>query len=107
MCAGKFCARYTYNCARYTCLYHQNAKLILHGLQKIGIVDRTQTYRDVMGVLQCTEPEDKCRLNECILCPGIEGNENNEGLRSILLNRFEDNIIEDITIKQWVNAGSE
>lgn len=89
------------------CLYHQNAKLIVHGLQKIGIVDRTQKYRDVMEMLLCTEPEDKCRLNECNLCPGIEGNENNVGLRTILLNRFEDNIIEDITIRQWVNAGSE
>lgn len=91
------------------CLYHQIfiIKLAVHALQKIGIVDRSKTYRDVMGNLLCNEPNGECQLNQCVLCPGIDGNENREGLRSILLNQFEDEIIENITIRQWVNAGSE
>lgn len=88
------------------CIYHQNVKLIFHALQKIYIVDRTKTYRELMQMLLCSEANDNCRLNKCILCPGIDGNEQQEGLRLLLLHQFEDKLIERITFKQWVNAGS-
>lgn len=88
------------------CIYHQNVKLIFHALQKNEIVDQTKTYRELMQMLLCSESNDNCRLNKCILCPGIDGNDQQEGLRLTLLHQFEDKLIEKITFKQWMNAGS-
>lgn len=88
------------------CTYHQNIKLMLNALQKLEIVDRAQTYRDLMQMLLCSEPNNNCRLNKCDLCSGIDGNEHQAGLRTVLFERFEEKIIESITFKQWTNSGS-
>lgn len=88
------------------CVKHQNVKLIIQALQKIEIVDRAQTYRDLMQMLLCTETNDNCRLNKCDLCPGIGGNGQRSSLRSTLFVQFEEKLIEKISFKQWINAGS-
>lgn len=91
------------------CVYHQNPKLIFESLK--GQFDLKQykfeTYRDMMNMLLCKKATEECRLNQCKQCPGIAGNDDESGLGSILFQMIDEEIYENISFKQWINAGSE
>lgn len=60
------------------CVDHQNVKLtfdLLKSQFNLGTFDgrNITTYREMMEILLCDPPTPKCRLNECIKCPGING----------------------------------
>lgn len=89
------------------CLYHQNTKLTVDSLSaaKIPLFDGMQSYRDFFTFMHCVEPTDKCKLNECENCPGIHGNNVMRGIHEKLSYDFEQDDIEEVTYKQWVNTG--
>lgn len=90
------------------CLYHQNVKLIFESLRisKIPIFEENKSYRDFLDLLRCADPSDKCKLNECENCPGITGNEFMIGIYDHLFYRLQDEGIENVTYKQWMNSGA-
>lgn len=89
------------------CAYHQNVKLIFDSLNsQFDLKEHNvHTYRDMINILLCDEPNEKCRLNQCIKCPGIDGKGESGGLRSLLYQIIDDTLIENVTCKQWTNAG--
>lgn len=87
------------------CTYHQNVKLIFDALIKNRLINGKDSFRDLFEHMLCDEITEKCYLNECVLCPGTYGNEEKEGIREILLKNFEENLIEEVTFKQWITVG--
>lgn len=91
------------------CVYHQNAKLIFDSL--VSHLDlkkyNIETLRQMMDILLCETATEKCRLNECKHCPGIDGKDGKSGLRSILFQIIDETIFEKISFKQWINTGCE
>lgn len=88
------------------CMYHQNPKLTFESLRnQIPLFKEVNSYRDLLGFLQCEERSDKCKLNECQKCPGIYGTEEKPGIHVQLFEFFEKSLIENVTYKQWLNSG--
>lgn len=90
------------------CLYHQNVKLTFDSLKShfdLGTFDERNitTYREMMGILLCDPPTPKCRLNECVKCPGINGQgREDSGLSGYLFGIIDEAIYDTIYLKQWV-----
>lgn len=91
------------------CVYHQNVKLIFDSLKNQFNLsgEKIETYRDMLDILLCDEITEKCRLNECKLCPGIDGRDGEGGLRSILFRIIDDMLFENVSFKQWISVGSK
>lgn len=82
------------------CTYHQNPKLIIDALQRHKLCD-AKDYKEVINMCLCEESirTTECTNNNCEKCPGIEK------LASQMESRFEENIIERLSYKQWVTVG--
>lgn len=85
------------------CTAHQNVKLMIAGanLNKLMIFEYDQplkTYKDCLPKLMCTPPNKSCFLNECDYCPEVSM------FKEALLTAFEEDMIENITYKQWVTV---
>lgn len=91
------------------CHYHQNVKLTHDSLSSQFDLKshNIETYRDMFKILLCEAVTEKCRLNECTECPGIDGKDGQSGLRSVLFQIIDENIYETISVKQWITVGSE
>lgn len=89
------------------CVKHQNVKLTFDSIKSQFNVLLTEknigTYRDLINILLCKQVTQNCRLNECKKCSCISGNEQDEGLQSILHQIIDDSIIENISVKQWIS----
>lgn len=93
------------------CLDHQNVQLIFDTL-KSQFKDEfkehgIETVRDMMNVMLCEQITEKCRMNECKNCPGIDGKDGIGGLRSLLHLIIDDSLYEYISYKQWMKFGSK
>lgn len=86
------------------CTIHQNVKLIVDNtrIKEMDLFEKnkesTVTYRDFLNELLCTSPTPDCFLNECNKCPGTEV------LAVALEIYFEIEMIENITVKQWIKS---
>lgn len=91
------------------CVYHQNVKLIHDSLlSQFDLKSHNiETLPKIMEALLCKKPTEECRLDDCKLCPGIDGKEGRGGLRSILFQIIDESIYEKISFKQWMNTGSK
>lgn len=70
------------------------------GLSKLT-VDKPlpiETYRDCLQQLVCDNPSPECHLGECKQCPGIEP------FKERLSELLDDEMIDNVTYKQWVSA---
>lgn len=83
------------------CVYHQNPKLIVDVLKRIGVIEREKSYHDLIELILCTKPTDQCRMNDCKECPGTDR------LESFLFVAFEEKLIEKLSYKQWIDFGCE
>lgn len=73
-----------------------------------------KSYRDLMNKLICNEKNEECCLNNCKRCPGFNApgvgvtkdDEGNEiaGLVQQLRTEFEEEMIESVRYKQWINT---
>ena len=78
------------------CTIHQNVKLMLKGIKIHEATSRGLTsYHTCLAVMMCNPPLPKCYFGECDYCPGIEK------LSESLLILLEENLIDNITYKQW------
>lgn len=84
------------------CTTHQNTKLMIVGgkLKDIPIDGETNLgdYKICLSLIMCSEATSKCQLNVCENCPGIEN------IKQKLINHFEEDMIENITYKQWISV---
>lgn len=85
------------------CTIHQNVKLMIAGgnLNTIilqGHAKPLKTYHDCLEKIMCNPPGQRCYLDECDLCPSISD------FKEALLTSFEEEIIENVTYKQWVSV---
>ncbi|KAJ8685607.1 hypothetical protein QAD02_021400 [Eretmocerus hayati] len=54
------------------CVYHQNVKLMLEGMNISKLTSNEITnYKDCIAKLICDNPSTSCYLNQCKECPGI------------------------------------
>lgn len=81
------------------CVYHQNPKLIVDALKNSGLIEREKSYRDLIQLILCADASDKCRMNECSECPGMEP------LQSFLYAAFDEKLIEKLNYNQWMSSG--
>lgn len=56
------------------------------------------TYHDCLKLIMCETPTEKCHLRECSSCPGIPA------VQSIIPEALEMNVIETVTLRQWLNV---
>ena len=85
------------------CTIHQNVKLMMNGAGLRSIVwhgDNTslKSYHCCLAKIMCNPPSPNCYMDECKECPGIKQ------LREALLNKFEDELIDEVTYKQWITV---
>ncbi len=78
------------------CTIHQNVKLMLKGLKINEATSRGLTnYHTCLAIMMCNPPLPTCCLGECDYCPGIEK------LSESLIALLDENLIDNITYKQW------
>ena len=80
------------------CTIHQNVKLMLEGvkIQQLSSQDPQLTnYHCCIAQLVCNPALPRCYLRECDFCPGIYG------LKECLMKRLDENLIDEVTFKQW------
>lgn len=85
------------------CTAHQNIKLMIAGgnLHKItlpGSDNPLKTYKECIAKIMCNPPTQSCFLNECAYCPKIDD------FKEALMEYFEENMVENITYKQWITV---
>lgn len=56
------------------------------------------SYKDYLQCMMCGDASEKCHLLKCDNCPGTED------LKFFLKNNFEDEMIDKISYKQWVQV---
>ncbi len=80
------------------CTTHQNIKLMFlgAGLSPEGI--NFPTYQHCLARILCNPPLPICYLGECTACPGVSK------LRDDLTTLLDENLIDNITFKQWVSV---
>lgn len=83
------------------CTLHQNVKLMMHGSGLNSFVlenDCTSliNYKTCLAKIMCNPPTTECYLNECKECPGVNP------LKNLLLQKFDDEMIETVTYKKWM-----
>ena len=81
------------------CTIHQNVKLMLEGvkIQRLSSSQDPQftNYHSYIAQLVCNPALPRCYLRECDFCPGIHG------LNEFLVKRLDENLIDEVTFKQW------
>jgi hypothetical protein len=81
------------------CTIHQNVKLMLEGvkIQRLSSIQDPQltNYHCCIAQLVCNPALPRCYLRECDFCPGIYG------LKECLVKRLDENLIDEVTFKQW------
>lgn len=70
---------------------------------KYHFFEISKSYRELFEFLMCADRSDKCTLNECDKCPGAYGI---NGIQQRLLVPLEDESIENVSCKQWMNSGA-
>ena len=84
------------------CTIHQNIKLMFSGarLSEIMMPDgvNLSTYHHCLASILCNPPLPTCYLGECTSCPGVSK------LRDDLTTLLDENLIDNITFKQWVSV---
>ncbi len=84
------------------CTIHQNVKLMMQSIKlgELNTSDGTSlgTYQHCIAQVICNPPLPNCYLGTCKFCPGFDSLE--ELLRTVL----DDNMIDEITFKQWVSV---
>jgi hypothetical protein len=81
------------------CTIHQNVKLMLQGV-KLSSLSGTSlvNYHDCLIQILCNPPSPNCYLGSCAACPGIDV------LRDNLVALLDENLIDNVTFKQWVSV---
>ena len=78
------------------CTIHQNVKLMIQGMKLHEATSRGLTdYHTCLAKIMCNPPLPICYLGECNNCPGIEP------LKDTLVTLLDENLIDNITYKQW------
>lgn len=85
------------------CLIHQNVKLMMNGSKMHSFVldgDEValKNYQTCLYKIMCNPASPICYLNTCKECPGIEP------LKALLRQKFEDEMIDSVTIKKWMSV---
>ena len=84
------------------CTIHQNMKLMFTGarlseMSSPGDIN-LHSYQHCLANIICNTPLPICYLGECTFCPGLSK------LRCDLTTLLDDNLVDDITFKQWVSV---
>ena len=84
------------------CTTHQNMKLMFLG-PRLSEIDTPEginypTYHHCLASILCNPPLPICYFGECTSCPGISK------LRDDLTTLLDENVIDNITYKQWVSV---
>lgn len=85
------------------CTLHQNIKLMIIGanLQKIKLKENEKSldsYKSCISKIVCNPPNKDCYLNKCDNCPKINS------FKDALQEALEEEMIENITYKQWMSV---
>lgn len=86
------------------CTIHQNVKLMLNASKLNKMFDANNgslaaNYYDCLYKIMCNPPSVDCYLgNRCQQCPGVDQYKN------ILLEKFEEELIEEIQYNKWVSV---
>ena len=83
------------------CTIHQNMKLMFSGARLSEIATpgvNLSTYHHCLANIVCNPPLPICYLGECTSCPGISK------LRDNLITYLDENLIDNVTFKQWVSV---
>ncbi len=75
------------------CTIHQNVKLMLKGIKIHEATSRGLT--SCLAVMMCNPPLPTCYFGKCDYCLGIEK------LSESLITLLDENLIDNITYKQW------
>lgn len=81
------------------CTSHQNVKLMMENA-KIGSLTNGQlsSYKHCIARVLCNPASIDCHVGKCPACPG------NEEVRTILEHGFEENLVQNITFRQWITV---
>lgn len=84
------------------CTYHQNSKLMLTALQKIGIFNEFKTFRHLLATFNCDQVSDKCQLGECEAC---------KTRFKEAVDKLEDDLhakmLDNVTFMQWTDSSGK
>ena len=86
------------------CTIHQNMKLMFSEARLSEIVTpegiNLFTYHHCLASTLCNSPLPTCYLGECTSCPGVSKLRDDHDLTTLL----DENLIDNITFKQWVSV---
>ena len=84
------------------CTLHQNMKLMFLGARLSNLIAPESiylpTYHHALAKILCNPPLPTCYLGECTACPGISK------LRDGLTTLLDENLIDNLSFKQWVSV---
>jgi hypothetical protein len=85
------------------CTLHQNMKLMingvgLHNMILDGYEAPIKTYHGYLAKIMCNPPSVNCYMNKCSQCPGTTL------LKESLMTTFENNVVDEVSYKQWVTV---
>ena len=84
------------------CTIHQNVKLMFLGARLSEVIAPESislpTYHHCLAKILCNPPLPTCYLGECAFCPGMSK------FRDDLTTLLDENLIDNITFKQWVSV---
>ena len=78
------------------CTIHQNVKLMLQGVKLPHTT--LASYHYCLAQILCNPPSPNCYLGSCGACPGVDK------LRDDLVALLDENMIDNVTFKQWVSV---
>lgn len=79
------------------CTIHQNVKLMIENA-RLGTLTNGNfsTYKHFLSQILCNPPSIDCNMGNCNSCPGTNQ------ITDTLENVFEENMIENISFRQWI-----
>ncbi|KAJ8666886.1 hypothetical protein QAD02_008548 [Eretmocerus hayati] len=81
------------------CVYHQNIKLMLEGLNISQLTSNIiKDYKDCITKVICPDPTPQCHLNQCEKCPGVRP------LMDEISHLLETENIDKIEFKSWLTT---
>lgn len=86
------------------CTLHQNATLMMVQCKLPELTNREmpiKTYKDLTINIVCENPTDKCYFRKCSECVDISN------LKAVFEDAFEENSIENVTFKKWVQINNK
>ncbi|KAJ8670827.1 hypothetical protein QAD02_002086 [Eretmocerus hayati] len=73
------------------CIYHQNVKLILEGMDVSKLTsEKVNDYKECISLIVCEKLSNECFLSQCLHCPGVEP------LKNLLLESFNQKEIDQV-----------